>query len=50
MASDILEFIKGHSGLFARVLRDDKTGTQPESLEELNLVTAILSKVLERKE
>lgn len=45
VTSEILEFIKGHHGLFARVLRDDKFGVQPEDLEELDLVTAIVSKV-----
>lgn len=46
VTSEILEFIKGHHGLFARVLRDDKFGVQPEDLEELDLVTAIVSKVI----
>eukprot|EP00250_Pteridium_aquilinum_P027366 c3475_g1_i1 orf=80-5854(+) len=45
ISSEILEFIKGHHGLFARVLRDDKAGVQLEDLEVLDLVTAILSKV-----
>ncbi|MCO5564372.1 hypothetical protein L7F22_018032 [Adiantum nelumboides] len=45
VTSEILEFLRGHHGLFARILRDDKSGVQLDVLEELDLVTAILSKV-----
>ncbi|KAI5084575.1 hypothetical protein GOP47_0000744 [Adiantum capillus-veneris] len=45
VTSEILEFVRGHHGLFARILRDDKSGVQLDDLEELDLVTAILSKV-----
>lgn len=45
VASEVLEFIKAHHGLFSRILRDDRSGVQVENLEELELVTAILSKV-----
>ncbi|KAH7280638.1 hypothetical protein KP509_36G007000 [Ceratopteris richardii] len=45
ISSEILEFIKGHHGLFSRVLRDDKSGVHLNELQELDLVTGVLSKV-----
>lgn len=45
-ALEILDFIKSHQGLLDRILRDDTPGVQLADLDELQLATAILSKVL----
>lgn len=45
VAAEILEFCKTHQGLLDRILRDDSPSVELGDLEELQLVTAILSKV-----
>jgi hypothetical protein len=46
VALEVLEFIKSHQGLLDRILRDDTPGVHLADLEELQLATAILSKVM----
>lgn len=45
VALEIVEFIKSHQGLLDRILRDDNNSVQLADLDELQLATAILSKV-----
>ncbi|KAG0620095.1 hypothetical protein M758_4G188900 [Ceratodon purpureus] len=45
VALEVLEFIKSHQGLLDRILRDDTPGVHLADLDELQLATAILSKV-----
>lgn len=46
VALEILEFIKSHQGLLDRIMRDDTPGPHLADLDELQLTTAILSKVM----
>ncbi len=46
VALEVLEFIKSHQGLLDRILRDDTSGAHLADLDELQLATAILSKVM----
>lgn len=45
VALEVLEFIKSHQGLLDRILRDDTPGVHLADLDELQLATAVLSKV-----
>jgi len=45
VALEIADFMRSHQGLLDRILRDDAAGVQLADLEELQLVTAIASKV-----
>lgn len=42
---EIIDFVKAHQGLFDRILRDDESQVHVQSLEELELAIAILTKV-----
>ncbi|KAH9317382.1 hypothetical protein KI387_019151, partial [Taxus chinensis] len=42
---EIIEFVIAHQGLFDRILRDDDSQVHVQSLEELELAIAILTKV-----
>ena len=46
VALEVLEFIKSHQGLLDRILRDDTPGVHLADLDELQLASAILSKVM----
>jgi len=46
VALEVLEFIKSHQGLVDRIMRDDTPGLHLADLDELQLATAILSKVM----
>lgn len=46
VALEVLEFIKSHQGLLDRIMRDDTPGVNLADLDELQLATAILSKVM----
>lgn len=46
VALEVLEFIKSHQGLLDRIMRDDSPGVHLADLDELQLATAILSKVI----
>lgn len=45
VALEVLDFIKSHHGLLDRILRDDNPNVHIADLDELQLATAILSKV-----
>jgi hypothetical protein len=45
VALEIADFMRSHQGLLDRILRDDAAGVQLADLEELQLATAIASKV-----
>lgn len=42
---EIIDFVKSHQGLFDRILRDDEAQVHVQSLEELELAIAVLTKV-----
>ncbi|KAL5988464.1 hypothetical protein ACLOJK_036229 [Asimina triloba] len=42
---EVLDFVKGHQSLFDQILRVDVSGADESTLEQINLVVAILSKV-----
>lgn len=46
VALEVLDFIKSHHGLLDRILRDDNPNVHIADLDELQLATAILSKVM----
>jgi hypothetical protein len=50
VALEIADFMRSHHGLLDRILRDDAAGVQLADLEELQLATAIASKVEHRFE
>ncbi|KAL6006312.1 hypothetical protein ACLOJK_040359 [Asimina triloba] len=42
---EVIDFVKGHQSLFDQILRVDVSGADESTLEQINLVVAILSKV-----
>ena len=42
---EVIDFVKGHQSLFDRALREDISEAEELTMEQINLVVGILSKV-----
>lgn len=42
---EVIDFVKAHQSIFDHILREDVTGADELTLEQINLVVSILSKV-----